>query len=312
MKNTISPFSNSKLSLFLESKDYTVSRETFLLLKDSELEMLITFPKPKIEDLKKYYESEDYISHTDSKKSIIDRVYQTAKNYTIKKKIKLVNRLFNQINLKQENKDQKPKTILDIGCGTGDFLVACKSNNWSVTGVEPNQKARILLKSKLDRLKPNSKNFNRPKITTLISELDEIEFDVITMWHVLEHVPNLEEYIVQLKKLLKKNGILIIAVPNHKSYDAHYYGKFWAAYDVPRHLWHFSQKSIKLLFEKQKMKIVKIIPMKLDSFYVSLLSEKYKKGNLRSIKAFFIGLKSNLKAKSSNEYSSLTYIIKNK
>ncbi len=136
------------------------------------------------------------------------------------------------------------------------------------------------------------------------------------MWHVLEHVPNLEEYILQLKKLLKEKGILIIAVPNYKSYDAKYYGKFWAAFDVPRHLWHFSQKAIKLLFEKEKMKVIKTLPMRLDSFYVSLLSEKYKRSaksisTTSFIKAFFIGLKSNLKAKLSKEYSSLIYIIKN-
>jgi predicted SAM-dependent methyltransferase len=131
------------------------------------------------------------------------------------------------------------------------------------------------------------------------------------MWHVLEHVPNLVEYISKLRELLKENGTLIIAVPNYKSYDAKYYKQFWAAYDVPRHLWHFSQKSISLLFKKENMLVEKTLPMKLDSFYVSLLSEKYKAKKSNYLKAFFIGLLSNLKAISTKEYSSLIYVIKN-
>ena len=150
------------------------------------------------------------------------------------------------------------------------------------------------------------------KLFNDINELEkENKFDVITMWHVLEHVPNLEKYISQLKQLLKPNGRLVIAVPNYKSFDAKYYKEFWAAYDVPRHLWHFSQKAIKDLFEKENMIVEKTIPMKLDSFYVSLLSEKYKNGKSNPVKAFHVGLLSNIKAKRTKEYSSLIYILKN-
>jgi 2-polyprenyl-3-methyl-5-hydroxy-6-metoxy-1,4-benzoquinol methylase len=138
-----------------------------------------------------------------------------------------------------------------------------------------------------------------------------MQFDVITLWHVLEHVPNLENYIATLKSKLKPNGILIVAVPNYKSYDAGYYKQFWAAYDVPRHLWHFSKKSIQGLFAKQEMHVVKILPMVFDSFYVSLLSEKYKNGKSNFLKAFYVGLLSNLKAAGTKEYSSLIYVIKN-
>ena len=132
------------------------------------------------------------------------------------------------------------------------------------------------------------------------------------MWHVLEHVPNLEEYLVALKRLLKPTGTILIAVPNFKSFDANYYGRFWAAYDVPRHIWHFSKVTIKKLFSEKEMNLVKVLPMKFDSFYVSLLSEKYKTGKMNFIKAFFVGLKSNLCAKKSKEYSSHIYVIKNK
>lgn len=280
---------NNSLSPHLKCQDYIVTNEIFDLVLDEKLEMLITSPKPKNEDLVKYYESENYISHTDSKTSIFDKIYQGVKSYTISKKVKLINGFM-----------LSEKVILDIGCGTGDFLVSCQKNGWDISGIEPNRNAKTIAEKKLD--------------TTLRLDISEVEnqtFDVITMWHVLEHVPNLTEYITQLKSLLKPNGTLLIAVPNYKSFDAKHYGKFWAAYDVPRHLWHFSKKSIRLLFEKEKMKVVKTLPMKFDSFYVSLLSEKYKNKKSNPLKAFFIGLQSNLQAKKTKEYSSLIYIVKN-
>jgi len=322
-KNSITkPNNKNTLSVVLTCKDFTVTNEDFLLLKDESLDLLITSPQPKLEDLGKYYESSNYISHTDSSKSILDKVYQIAKNYTIDRKVRMVNeiekiegrrktgKVENGINPK--TKDKRPKTILDIGCGTGDFLVACKKEKWNVIGVEPNTKAATLANFKLQNITVDKNTKNNFNLFKDINELKkENKFDVITMWHVLEHVPNLEEYINNLKKLLKPNGTLIIAVPNYKSFDAKYYKQFWAAYDVPRHLWHFSKKSISLLFKKENMKVVKTLPMKLDSYYVSLLSEKYKTGKSNLLKAFFIGFKSNFKALSSKEYSSLIYIIKN-
>ncbi len=280
---------NNSLSPHLKCQDYTVTNEIFDLILDEKLEMLITSPKPKNEDLGKYYESENYISHTDSKTSIFDKIYQGVKTYTISKKVKLINGFV-----------LSEKLILDIGCGTGDFLVSCQKKGWDISGIEPNRNAKKIAEKKLN----TTLRFN-------ISEVENQTFDVITMWHVLEHVPNLTEYITQLKSLLKPNGTLLIAVPNYKSFDAKHYGKFWAAYDVPRHLWHFSKKSIRLLFEKEKMKVVKTLPMKFDSFYVSLLSEKYKNKKSNPLKAFFIGLQSNLQAKKTKEYSSLIYIVKN-
>ena len=144
------------------------------------------------------------------------------------------------------------------------------------------------------------------------ASLESHSFDVITMWHVLEHVPDLDSQIKELKRLLKPNGSLIVAVPNFKSFDAKYYGAYWAAYDVPIHFWHFSKKAIQSLFEKENIQLVKVLPMKFDSFYVSLLSEKYKSGKMNFIKASFIGLWSNWKAKANFEYSSHIYVLKNK
>ncbi|QCX41142.1 class I SAM-dependent methyltransferase [Aureibaculum algae] len=283
---------NNTLEPYISCEDYTVSHETFSISIDKESELLVTTPQPKEEDLGKYYESEDYISHSDTKKSVVDKLYHSVRSYTIKKKVKLINSL---------NADEK--TILDIGAGTGDFLAACKNDGWKVTGVEPNEKAVELLNSKLGG--------SRVQIFSDINELNSESYDVITMWHVLEHVPNLKEYIAKLKLLLKPNGTLIVAVPNFKSFDANHYKEFWAAYDVPRHLWHFSRKSISDLFGQENMKVEKVLPMKFDSFYVSLLSEKYKTGKSNLVKAFWVGLKSNSKARSSKEYSSLIYVIKN-
>ncbi|HAT81060.1 MAG TPA: methyltransferase [Flavobacterium sp.] len=274
---------------FLTVKDYSVSGETFDLYYDETLDMLITHPQPSLENLGKYYESEDYISHTDNKRSLFEKLYHFIKNIALKNKLNLINSL----------QPQKGR-ILDVGAGTGDFLSVAKNNGWQTIGVEPSEKAKEIAKNK------------GVSFVAATSELENHSFDVISMWHVLEHVPDLDKQIKELKRLLKPTGTLIIAVPNFKSFDAQHYGKFWAAYDVPIHFWHFSKTAIKKLFEKETMQLEKILPMKFDSFYVSLLSEKYKSGKMNFVKAFFIGLQSNVKASQNFEYSSHIYILKNK
>lgn len=271
----------------LDLKDYFLTGEKFEIYEDSETEVLYTLPQP-IENLGKYYESKNYISHTDGKKSIFERFYQMAKSINLNNKLELINKVSNG------------KNILDYGCGVGDFLEHLQKNGYDVLGMEPNDSARKIAQSKI----------GKEKVTSTELEHNDQKFDIITLWHVLEHIPNLNEIIQQLKNHLSENGRLIIAVPNHKSYDAEYYGKYWAAYDVPRHLWHFSASSMNKLFNNFGMKIESIHPMKLDSFYVSLLSEKYKGNKLGFINALRIGLKSNAQAKKTGQYSSLIYIIK--
>lgn len=278
----------STQNVYIKVQDYSVSNENFELLLDSDLELLKTHPQPALENLGSYYESADYISHTDSKRSLFEKMYHWVKSYSLKKKVRIINSYHNQ-----------KGSLLDIGAGTGDFLVTAKSAGWQTTGVEPNENAKKLAISK------------GISFENSIESIENQQFNVITMWHVLEHVPDVEYQIKQLKRLLKPNGTIIIAVPNYKSFDAQHYGKFWAAYDVPRHLWHFSKTSIEKLVSRENMKLVKILPMIFDSFYVSLLSEKYKTGKMNFIKAFWIGLRSNLKANSSKEYSSHIYVIKN-
>tara|TARA_R110000796_G_scaffold183498_2_gene300066 strand:+ start:168876 stop:169700 length:825 start_codon:yes stop_codon:yes gene_type:complete len=272
------------MNIYLNCKDYSVSKEEFQLLYDENLDMLVTDPQPK--NLSAYYESDDYISHTDAKKSVVDKIYQSVKKKNLKNKLKIV------------QKHNAGKKLLDFGAGTGDFLAVAQKAGWIVSGVEPNDNAKEKAFQKGLILKDSLEDLNNEK------------YDVITLWHVLEHLPNLNDQITRLCNLLSENGILIIAVPNFKSYDALYYKKHWAAFDVPRHLWHFSKSSIKKIFLKQGMTILKIYPMLFDAYYVSLLSEKYKTGNQRFLAAFFRGFLSNLKAMQTKEYSSLIYVLK--
>ena len=275
-------------TIYLSVKDHSVSKKTFDLYHDTNLDMLVTMPKPSEEELPAYYESEDYISHTDGKRTVFEKLYQFIKQIALKNKLNLINNL-------QPNKGN----ILDIGAGTGDFLSVAKQNGWKTTGIEPNEKARNSAISKGIAFAGSTK------------ELSNELFDIITMWHVLEHVPNLDEQISELKRLLKPNGTILIAVPNFKSYDAKYYGAYWAAFDVPRHLSHFSKTAIKMLFQKQDLHLQKVLPMKFDAFYVALLSEKYKNGSINYLNAFIVGLTSNWKASQNLEYSSHIYVLKN-
>ncbi|WP_418512662.1 class I SAM-dependent methyltransferase [Corallibacter sp.] len=281
----------NKKTPHLVVKDHSVSGEKFELCYNESLDMLETYPQPSLQNLPSYYESEDYISHTDAKRNLFESVYHLVRSYSLKQKLKLINK-----------QSVSGKTLLDVGCGTGDFLQTALKNNWNVFGVEPNPQARNIA---------NKKNNNVVYDADKISEFKKESFDVITLWHVLEHLPNLEEQLALYKSLLKKEGTLIVAVPNFKSFDATYYKEFWAAYDVPRHLWHFSRTAISKLVSKNNMKVVKTLPMMFDAYYVSLLSEGYKSGSKNPLKAFYIGFRSNLKAKQSKEYSSHIYIIKN-
>ena len=270
----------------LKVKEYLVTNEEFTLIYDSEKEMLLTNPQPEANQLSKYYESDDYISHTDNKKGIVSFLYQSVKKRALQHKLNLITSLKKDAN-----------NILDIGAGTGDFLKHIKSENRSIFGIEPNKKARALASKKGINLEES------------IADFKGKTFDVITMWHVLEHVPNLDETIQKIEALLNSNGVLIIALPNYNSFDAAYYKNYWAAFDAPRHLWHFSRNAMKKIFSNNLM-LLKTKPMIFDSFYVSLLSEKNKTGKQNLIKAFLIGLQSNLSALKTKEYSSLVYCYK--
>lgn len=273
--------------MYLKVKDYLVSGEEFMLAENEFGDLLQTIPVPEIEKLPEYYKSENYISHTDTKKSFTEKVYHFVKGIAIKQKVSFIKSL-----------NKSAGKLLDIGSGTGDFLVAAKVKNWEVFGVEPNQDARVLSEQK------------GLKVSNELKEIAETNFDVITLWHVLEHVPDLENYIQEIAARLKPTGTLIVAVPNFKSKDAKHYKEFWAAYDVPRHLWHFSKPAIQRLFSKHNFQLIKTKPMWFDAFYVSLLSEKHKTGKSNWFRAIFIGALSNLATLATKECSSHIYVLK--
>jgi len=277
-------------NVLISVKDYSVSGEVFDLVKNETFGFLETTPQPDLEKLPAYYKSEDYISHTDSKRNLFERTYHIIKKMALRRKLSLINSF-----------SKEKGALLDVGCGTGDFLEFSKQKGWRVVGIEPNDQARVIA---------NKKTNNSVYKTDYLLNLDNHSFDIITLWHVLEHLPNLEEQIAVFKRLLKPNGTLIIAVPNYKSYDAKIYKTYWAAFDVPRHLWHFSKESIKILMETFKMNVFKMYPMQFDAFYVSLLSEKYRTGRMKIFRPFFVGLFSNVKAVWSKEYSSIIYCVK--
>jgi len=275
----------------LKLKDYSVSGDSFELFYDPSREMLYTHPKPPISELSNYYSNTNYISHTNQRKSFFDLLYHAVRSVSVRRKLRLL-----------KPYQSKQSALLDVGAGTGFFLRAAKKRGWTVTGIEPNPSARN---------RANLKAPNSVFDTTTLQKLPEKSFDVITLWHVLEHLPNLEGDIKMLQKLLKPNGRIVLAVPNYKSFDALYFKNFWAAYDVPRHLWHFSQHSISCLFSEVQMKLELTHPLVMDSFYVSFLSNKLKSGSLRILNSLWVGLLSNIKALNSGEYSSLIYVLKN-
>jgi 2-polyprenyl-3-methyl-5-hydroxy-6-metoxy-1,4-benzoquinol methylase len=275
---------------FLTCKDNTVSRETFNIVECIGCGFKYTNPRPEEEKLGDYYKSEEYVSHSNTNKGLVNSIYQIVRKYTLLKKLQLISKFY------------KTGNILDIGCGTGEFLKTVKDAKWDTIGIEPSSEVR---KMAIDNYGLDVREEKE------IKNLGSQSFDIITMWHVLEHVPQLNERLEDLKRLIKPNGIIIIAVPNCSSLDAKIYSQYWAAYDVPRHLYHFTPKDIESLFKKHELKVFRILPMIFDSFYVSLLSEKYRfeKSNISS--ALWNGLRSNLAAlKNGNTYSSQIYLIR--
>ena len=272
---------------FLECKDHFLSGETFSIVECGNCSFRFTNPRPEADQLGRYYQSPEYISHSNSRKGFFNRIYQAVRKYTLWQKYRLI------------SDASSGKKILDIGCASGEFLRYMQMKGWETAGIEPDRATRekAVQQYKL-------KIFDE----TELSIFPEAHFDVITLWHVLEHVSDLNARMQQLSRLLKASGTLIIAVPNAESLDAISYGPFWAGYDVPRHLYHFTADTMKRLLDRYAFQLVRIRPMKFDAFYVSLLSEKYKQGKLRWIPGFWQGLRSNVKASGNGNYSSLIFI----
>ena len=271
--------------------DHTVTKENFSIWRCDSCTLLFTQDIPTQEQIGKYYQSENYISHSDTQKGFINRLYHRIRKTTLASKMQLV--------IKETG--LQLGSMLDVGCGTGAFLHTMQKNSWKVTGLEPDAGAR----------KTARELYNiQPLPSHDIFKLPAHSFNAITAWHVMEHVHQLHEYVEQLKKLLAQNGRIFIGVPNYTAADATAYKSLWAAYDVPRHLYHFSPKSMRTLMEMHGLKVQKLEAMWFDSFYASMLSEQYKDGGGNIIRAFFNGFFSNVKAFFDKEKcSSIIYVI---
>lgn len=284
--------SHQEFSSYLNCKDYTVSHETYSIVKCNSCGFKFTQDIPDENSIGRYYQAEDYISHSGSKKGIINKLYHVVRARSLKQKFKLVSSYTHGIKL------------IDYGCGTGEFLNTCQHKGWSVQGYEPSEQARSFA------ITTNGVKVDSP---SELANYPNESADIITLWHVLEHIHQLKPTIQLLLSKLKPGGVFLVAVPNCSSFDAEYYKAEWAAYDVPRHLYHFEPATINNLLHQFGLTRKAIKPMVFDSFYVSLLSEKHKnndsQGFVSLFKGFLIGLISNLKARKSKQtYSSQIYI----
>lgn len=280
---------NMSFNDIIRTSDYSNTKENFSITECSICGLQQTQPQPEPETIGRYYETTNYISHKERAANLIDFIYLQTRKFTLRWKLSVIQQL------------SKKKKLLDFGCGAGDFLNYCLSKGYDASGYEPTAPAAKIAETKTH--------------TKVYTELHQIEpfYSIITLWHVLEHVQKLNETILHLKSILEKDGIIFIAVPNHNSHDATIYNQYWAGYDVPRHLWHFDKITMNQLMAKHNLKIIQIMPMKLDPYYISLISEQYKSPgkNLisRMTNAIISGWKSNAKAKTTGEYSSLIYVI---
>jgi len=289
MNMSLCPICNSKMKFNFTTKDYLVSGESFDIVECESCFLRVTKPFPDKENIANYYSSDEYISHSENRSGIFDYIYGFVRSYQLNKKRKLIGKYF----------DNNSGKILDIGCGTGEFLQIMKKYNWDISGVDTSDKARKIVKSKLNI------HVKDPKDWINSNE----KFDVITCWHSLEHVHEPWLYLEKIKKILNPGGLLIVALPNYQSTDAKIYKEFWAAYDTPRHLYHFTIQSMNKMIHPQGFTIQSICRMNFDPFYVSILSANHKgKSLMNGLISGFSSWISSIITK--DKCSSLIFIIK--
>lgn len=277
-----------KFTNHLIVNDHSVSTESFALMRCDDCSLIFTNPRPDSENIWRYYQSDQYISHTNSTRNLRELLYKLVRIYALRSKLSLI------------RKYHPNPSLLDYGCGTGHFLQHALNNKIQVLGIEPTKETTI----------PKNSAIYNHTFTDLNSLPAKQSFDIITAWHVMEHVHNLRDTFKALVKKLNDGGHLILALPNPSSHDAIKFQEYWAGYDVPRHLYHFNQTSIKTIAKKFKLKLVDTVPMYFDAFYVSMLSEKYKGNKQPLLQGLIQGYNSNNSAKKSGEYSSLIYVLK--
>lgn len=279
---------NPSEKTYLRVKDHFLSQETFDIIECEHCGLLFTAPRPTPDVIGKYYQSENYYSHQENKKGLIPRLYEFVKSFNIKNKVHMAI-------------DGLPQgRLLDIGCGVGDFLVHVKEKGWEVLGLEPSEDAKNIAEKRLSV---------RPLSPDDSSTLTDASFDVITLWHVLEHVDDLKTQTSEIDRILKPGGRLVVALPNLQSFDCQYFKECWAAWDVPRHLNHFSSDTLQRMMVSLGFRPVGCKKLIWDAFYISYLSEKYQGHSLALLRGAWVGLRSNFKARRSGMYSSLVYIF---
>ena len=271
-----------------KTKDYLVTGDSFEVHLDLQTQIAETVPAPSSVKLAQYYDSSEYISHGNQKRGWIDHLYSFVQRIMLKQKERWLSKYV-----------KESKRYLDFGCGTGALIHHLNKNNWEACGVEPSEKAR---------------NFSSVTdcLYSSLASLPQTNFDIIALWHVLEHLPDPTSSLKEFHAQLKQGGYLFLALPNFNSFDANYYKDYWAAYDVPRHLWHFSAQGITQLCDQCGLELVASKGLLLDAFYVSYLSEQHQKSKAAFIKGICVGLWSNLKACFTKEHSSKLYIFKKK
>ena len=282
--------SGTQLKNYYICEDHLLTRESFAVMQCLTCGLLITTPRPDQQSIGSYYNTKQYLSHHSST-TMLGRIYAIAQSYTLWSKYRLIKKLA-----------PREQRLLDYGSGSGIFLEYMTNKQWAVAGVEPIETARTQAIENGLLIYPDIAS----------TKETEKKFSVITLWHVLEHVHDLNTTIKQLKKLLQKNGYLVIALPNIKSWDALYYKENWAAFDVPRHLYHFPEESLVRLMKNLQLSYQEKHPMYLDAFYISLLSEKYKNGKNSYIIPFIKGCLSNIYGLKAGEFSSMIYIFQKK
>jgi len=282
---------SDKAQINLWLKDDFLTKEDFHICECLSCGLLYTMPRPPKDKIGDYYKSEEYYSHQENKKGFIPKIYEAVKKVNLKHKIKIA------------TNGLEAGKLLDIGCGVGDFIHVAEAKGWNCQGVEPSEEAKEIARK---RIKANIIN------SEAMETIPDATFDVVTMWHVLEHVDDLRWQVEQLQRLIKPNGRIVIAVPNYNSYDGQYYKEHWAAYDVPRHLNHFNKKTIVKIFKTKGLELVKTDKLAWDAYYISYMSEQYKIHMFPLIKGTYRGFVSNSKARRSGEWSSMIYVFEKK
>jgi 2-polyprenyl-3-methyl-5-hydroxy-6-metoxy-1,4-benzoquinol methylase len=251
--------------------DHLVTGEEFPLHQCNDCQFLYSGRLPSEADAQKYYDSPSYTPHATDRKNLMMRTIGFCRTF-IRQPIK-------RTWVRKWSK-KRMGTLIDIGSGTGEFAVFMQKSGWAVTCIEPNQDARNFCASQ------GLTVFDTDRVPTL----PDHSFNVVTLWHVLEHVYDIHGTMQTIRRLLQPDGTAFIALPNYSSKEASWYGRMWTGYEMPRHPSHFSPATFAHLASMYDMEIVALRPFVLDAFYLSILSEQHRKGWF--ISALFHGLAS--------------------